>query len=215
MTENPLQDVARLAQQGDVARAYERAQQVTTQEPSNVQAWMWLAHLAQIDSEKRAALRQALSLQPTHSGVREALRRLMSPAHIRRAAHSGVFISYARADELFAVDLIEGLRASGINAWLDMTEININTTWHSSVARALTECGVMLLILSPEAIESGSLQTEQQWFIDTGKIIVPVLHKTCDYEALDLMGPTVDFRHDPQAGLRQLLQLLADAASSP
>jgi hypothetical protein len=208
MVEQSLQEVARLARKGNIAHAYELAQQITVQQPDNFHAWMWLAYVAQMDTEKRAALRRAHVLRPHDAAVREALRRLIAPRHIQRAARSGVFMGYARADELFAVDLTDSLRSNGIYAWMDMTEISFDTTWHSSVARALTQSGLMLLVLSPEAVESGELQTERRWFMEAGKIIVPVLHKTCDYASLGLLCPAVDFRQDYATGLKQLLELL-------
>jgi hypothetical protein len=210
---SPLQEVARLARKGQISHAYELAQRITAHEPDNFQAWMWLAYMAQTDNEKRSALRRALSLRPGDPSISEALRSLMTPAHIQQTARTGVFVAYARADELFAVDLADSLRAGGIRAWLDMTEINPETTWFGSVTRALMQSGVMLLILSPEAVQSNSVGTERTWFLETGKIVLPVLHKTCDYESLQLLVPAVDFRTDFKQGAQQLIRLLtADEA---
>lgn len=208
MAENPLQQVAQLARKGDISHAYELVQQITAREPGNFNAWMWLAYVAQMDTEKRSALRRALALKPDDSAVRDTLRRLISPRHIQRAARSGVFMSYARADELFAVDLTESLRANGINAWMDMAEISVDTTWHSSIAKALTQSGLMVFVLSPAALETEELSTERRWFLETGKIVVPVLHQTCDYDKLDLFAPVVDFRQNYDDGLQRLLRLL-------
>jgi hypothetical protein len=208
MSINQLQEVARLARKGQISHAYELAQQITTREPENFQAWMWLAYMAQTDNEKRSALRRALNLRPGDTSIRDALRSLMTPAYIQQAARSGIFIAYARADELFAVDLADSLRAGGIRAWLDMTEINLETTWHGSITRALMQSGVMLLILSPEALNSKEVTSERNWFLQTGKIVLPVLHKTCDYEALNLMIPAVDFREGFAQGAQQLIRLL-------
>lgn len=203
-----LQEVARLARKGQISHAYELTQQITAREPDNFQAWMWLAYMAQTDNEKRSALRRALNLRPGDPAIRDALGSLMTPAHIRQAARSGVFVAYARADELFAVDLADSLHDGGIRAWLDMTEINLETTWHGSVARALTQSGLMLLVLSPEALQSKELRSEREWFSHIGKIILPVLHKTCDYEPLQLLVPAVDFREDFAQGAQQLIRLL-------
>ena len=208
MRSQQIQEVARLARKGQISHAYELAQQITVREPDNFQAWMWLAYMAQTDNEKRSALRRALALRPGDPSIREALRSLMSLAYIRQAARSGIFIAYARADELFAVDLADSLQAGGIRTWLDMTEINLETTWHGSVTRALMQSGIMLLVLSPEALHSKELISERNWFLQTGKIVLPVVHKTCDYEALNLLVPAVDFRTDFAQGAQQLIHLL-------
>ena len=208
MSSKLLQQVAKLARKGDIVSAYELAHQITLREPGNFQAWMWLAYVAQSAHDKRAALRRALELKPEDASVRESLMRLNSPRHIQRAAMSGVFMSYARADELFALELIDSLRANGIEAWMDMTEISPDSTWDSSVARALKQSGLMLLVLSPEAMASGEVQSERSWFLQTGKIVLPVLHKTCHFAHLNLLSPGADFRQDYALGLRHLLKLL-------
>ncbi|MCX9079803.1 MAG: hypothetical protein OIN84_17695, partial [Candidatus Methanoperedens sp.] len=65
-----------------------------------------------------------------------------------------------------------------------------------------------LLVLSPEALHSKELISERNWFLQTGKIVLPVVHKTCDYEALNLLVPAVDFRTDFAQGAQQLIHLL-------
>ena len=208
MDESLLQQLAQLARKGDMADAYDLARKIATREPENFQAWMWMAYVAQNEDDKRAALHRGLALRPGDVSVRNNLLRLLSARHIQKAAQRGVFMSYARADELFTVELTDGLRASGIDAWMDMNEISVDSTWYSSVARALTDSGLMLLVLSPEALGSAELQSERSWFLETGKIIVPLLHKTCDYTRLNLLSPIIDFRDDFALGLHQLLRLL-------
>jgi hypothetical protein len=208
MSEQVFHQAVRLARQGDAAGARALLQELIAREPHNFQAWSWLAYVVPTDVEKRAALRRALALQPDNVALRETLRRLISPTHIQRAAQAGVFIGYARADELFTVDLNDHLRAGGIKTWLDMTEISVDSTWHSSIMSALRQCGLLLVVLSPEGLRDDEMAAQRQWFLQTGKIIVPVLHKTCDYESLDLLCPPVDFRAGFETGIRSLLHLL-------
>lgn len=213
MADHQLHEVVQLARKGDTVRAYDLIQQITRREPENFQAWMWQAYVAHTNNEKRAALRRALLLRPNDDSIRAMLRQLTAPKHIRRAARSGIFMGYARADELFAVDLTDSLRANGIETWLDMTEIGLDT-WHGSVTRALMRSGLMLLVLSPEALRSEQLRSEFAWFRQTGKIILPALHKACDYSALDLLCPAIDFMDDYAQGLQQLIRLLTTEQSA-
>jgi hypothetical protein len=206
--ENALRAAIRLAQQGRAHQAYRDLQKITRRDPQNVHAWMWLAYVAPNSNEKRAALRQARALQPQNADVEVALHRLVAPPHIYQAVRSGVFISYARADELFAIDLVDVLNAREIRAWLDITQIDPHTTWHTSIATALRNCGLMLMILSPAALRSEDVDRERQWFWQTGKIILPVLHADCDFESLNLAVPPVDFRASFDLGVQQLLQIL-------
>jgi len=203
-----LEEAVALARQGNMTQAYRLLQHETRQNPDNAQAWVWLAQVSQSVEQKRAALRQARALKPDDTRIREALSQLITPRHIQSAARDGVFIGYARADELFAVDLTDSLAQNDIRAWLDMTEINPETTWHGSITRALHESGLMLMILSSAALQSEELHAEMRLFMHTGKIILPVIHQTCDFDSLGLLCPPVDFRDDYASGLQQLLVLL-------
>ena len=205
-----FQQAVALARRGNAAQAYRLLQQVTRKNPGNAQAWMWLAHVSQMVEQKRAALRQARALLPENQQLREVLLELSTPRHIQKAARSGVFIGYARADELFAIDLTDSLCQNDIRAWLDMTEISTDTTWHGSITRALHESGLMLLILSPAALQSEELRAEMTLFLHTGKIILPVIHEHCDFASLGLLCPPVDFRDNYMLGFQQLLALLTN-----
>lgn len=207
--DSPLRDAVTLARQGDSRQAQRLLQKLTLKEPQNVQAWLWLAHVAQTSEQQRAALSQAHLLQPDNVPIHESLQRLFAPQHIQRAARDGVFMGYARADELFAVDLVDNLGQHDISAWLDMADIGIDSTWHGSISRALHQSGLMLFILSPAALQSAELRAEMSLFLHTGKIILPVIHQTCDFEPLGLLCPPVDCR-DHTSGLQHLLALLTD-----
>ena len=209
-----LQEAVTLACQGQVNRAFDLLQKITAQNPENAQAWMWLAHVSQTHDEKRAALRRVLLLQPDNTRIRAALHRLTSPSYIQNAIQNGVFIGYARADELFAVDISDSLREHGIKSWLDMTEISTDSTWFGSVTRALRKSGLVLLVLSPAALRSEELRHEIAWYLQTGKLIVPVMHQPCDIEAFGLTVPPVDFSESYAVGLQNLLELLGAATQA-
>ena len=211
VSENRLQEAVALAHQGDTGQAFEMLQQITAQEPENISAWMWLAYVAESYEFKRAALRRVVALRPDDAQLKAALKRLLTPAHIQAAARTGVFIGYTRADELLAVDLHDSLHENGLPAWMDMTEIGLDTTWFGAVQKALHQCGLMLLVVSPDALRSEELRYEMEWFIETGKIVVPVLRHTAPLESLGLLCTPVDFRAGYGDGLHHLLSLLKDS----
>lgn len=203
-----LENAVALARSGDSAAAHLLFKQIVAQEPGNALAWVWLAFVSSPAEEKRAALRKALSLAPEDRRISEALNRLTTPHHIALAAHTGVFINYARPDELFAVNLTESLRSAGVHVWLDVTDMPDDGDWKSAILSALDTCGVMLMILSPAALQSSDLRAERQQFMANGKIILPVVYQTCDLNKLEIPLSSVDFRHDYDLGLQQLLKLL-------
>lgn len=196
------------ARSGDTALARELLRQIVKQEPSNTHAWVWLAYVAASVEEKRAALRRAHHVNPHNTRVHNALLHLMNPPHVAEAARSGVYVSYARPDELFALDVTETLRAAGVNVWLDMTDIPHDADWHSAVDAALRSCGVMLALLSPAALRAADIRAEQERFLDAGKIVVPVLHQPCNVSGLEVPYPPIDFRSDFAFGIQQLLKIL-------
>lgn len=197
-----------LARQGQRAQAHRLLTQVVAAEPTNGNAWVWLAYVAPTVEAKRAGLYKALALRPDDTRILTALERLTSGEHIWRAAVQGIFISYARPDELFAVELMDSLQSAGLQAWMDMTEVSDDTNWHSAIARALRSCGLMVLVMSPAVRESEDIHLERDWFLDSGKIIVPVLHRACAYHDFYPYHAPIDFEADYERGAQRLISLL-------
>ena len=80
-----------------------------------------------------------------------------------------VFISYARRDVEFGLQLAKDLKSAGFNAWFDQLDIPAGARWDDEVEKALAECEIFLVILTPEAIESGNVKDEIGYAIDAGK----------------------------------------------
>lgn len=206
-----LRDGVQAARSGDRTQAQRLFGRATKLQPANAQAWLWLAYATPEIVDKRSALAQALRLRPADARVRRSLQKLLGVQYVRQAARGGVFISYARADDVFAITLTDSLRAAGLDVWLDMTDIADDITWHSAVSRALRRAGLLLALLSPAAVESEDMRAERDWFYTTGKVVLPVLCRDCAYEAASFYLPPVDFRADYSAGLRQLCAVLGAA----
>jgi len=162
--------------------------------------------------QRRMILRKALQRNPGSHDVKQALIRTLELPHLKRAAERGVFISYHRNDELFALELDQDLRSAGVKAWLDVIDIPDAEDWHGAVQRALRECGVMLFVLSPDSVADKEAQLEREHFIEAGKVIIPLLYQTCNLATVELVFvPPVDFRHDYQVGLAQLRNMLTSS----
>lgn len=164
--------------------------------------------LPKTPEDQRALLRKALMARPTDTIIKQNLSRLMSAQYVKQAAYQGVFISYTRADELFAMELSEDLRQLGVKVWLDMVDIPFDGDWHSEVAAALARCGLMLMIVSHSALENPDWSAECRGYIETGKMIIPVMREACKLNNLDLLYPPVDFRHDYMAAVNTLVRAL-------
>lgn len=90
-----------------------------------------------------------------------------------------VFVSYARADEAFVLQLAEGLKARGVPLWLDQWDIPVSADWDQAIDRALHECGRFVIVLSPASVGSQQVRGELQVALDEKKAIVPLLYRPC------------------------------------
>ena len=158
--------------------------------------------------QKRVALRKALGNHPQDERLHQEITRLNGPEAIRAAVTAGLFISYSRPDELFALDLTERLNAAGINAWMDMIHVTEDQDWDTEVERALARSGLMIAVLSPHVLTDDALTTERKEFDEQGKLILPVLHSHCEWRKPEFWLPIIDFTRDFDRGLHTLLQVL-------
>lgn len=162
--------------------------------------------------QKRARLLRLHAKYPENTRLLQALHTTLRPAYVRAAAQRGVFLCYNRADELFTLELALSLQQAGIAVWMDVLNIAEGDDWREAVATALQACGVMLLVLTPEATTDGELHREYRRFAAQGKIVVPVLHRDCDVNHFGLPVPAIDLRRDVVAGTAQLVLLLSQNA---
>lgn len=158
--------------------------------------------------QKRIALRKALSTRPDDTYLKKGIAQLTSAQEIRRSAHQGIFISYTRPDELFAFNLREALREQGVVAWLDMTDVDDDADWYLAVENALKCSGLMLAVMSPASLKDNAVLAERETFSDSGKLVMPLIHKRCDMNATRYWLMPIDFSHDFDLGIYTLSLLL-------
>jgi hypothetical protein len=159
--------------------------------------------------QQRARLHQALLAQPHEDRLRKLLMQLCPVDAIRQAGQRGVFIGYARSDELFAIDLAADLRSGGVDVWMDMMDISYDETgdWGTEIVNALNRCGLMLMVVSEEAQRDRDLQRERDHFIHNGKIVLPVIYQPGSYDLRSYL-PAIDLRYY-ERGLQTLTRLFS------
>ena len=86
-----------------------------------------------------------------------------------------VFISYSRQDSDFARRLATSLSRQGADIWIDIEDIPPGVKWSSAVQDGLDTCAVMVLIVSPDALQSSNVEDEWQYYHEHRKPIIPVL----------------------------------------
>ncbi len=135
------------------------------------------------------------------------LLQLSTPQQIRQASKDGIFISYARCDEVFALNLSSDLRNSGLYPWLDVLDVSLDADWRSEVDGALAKSGLMIAVMSRSAMRSRELRSERVTFMNQGKIVIPTTYLE-DLRAPELYIKPIDFRSSYARGLQSLLHLL-------
>jgi TIR domain len=65
-----------------------------------------------------------------------------------------VFISYGRADRVFARDLHDALKEQKRDPWIDWHSIPYSTKWHAEILAAIEAVDNFLFIISPDSLRS-------------------------------------------------------------
>jgi len=103
------------------------------------------------------------------------------------------FISYAREDQDFVLDLATRLKQRAVPIWLDQWDIPPGADWDQSIDAALHQCDWLIIVLSPAAVASKQVRGELQTALDENKQVVPVLYKASPLPRQLRLIQNVDF----------------------
>lgn len=96
-----------------------------------------------------------------------------------RAERHGAFISYARRDgEGLAYRLRDRLKseAPDLHVWIDREDMEPGRGWQAQIEAQIELAEVMLVVLTPAALESPHTRTEWQLARELGVSVYPLLH---------------------------------------
>ncbi len=88
-----------------------------------------------------------------------------------------IFISYSRGDVDFARLLASALSDAGADVWIDVEDIPAGMKWSRAIQEGLDTAEAMLVVVSPQAMESHNVEDEWQYFMDQGKPVIPIWWK--------------------------------------
>ncbi len=88
---------------------------------------------------------------------------------------SRIFISYSREDEAFAKQVSSFIRELGGQVWIDQEDIPSGVKWSTAIQDGLSQCDIMIVIISPDSMASQNVEDEWQYFLDQKKAIIPIL----------------------------------------
>ena len=77
-----------------------------------------------------------------------------------------IFLGYSRANTDFAIRLAKELKSVGFHIWVDVLDIPVGSRWDVEVEKALKECEIFMIVLTPSAIASENVKDEIGYAID-------------------------------------------------
>jgi hypothetical protein len=124
-----------------------------------------------------------------------------------------VFISHSSKDLDFVFANVKGVFDElGFCAWCSATSVRLASDWEQQIRRALLQADWFVVVLSPDAVKSEWVQAETHWAFENKRgRVLPIMARSCDPADAHLRLGTLqflDFRADPEAGRRQLGDLL-------
>ncbi len=93
-----------------------------------------------------------------------------------------VFISYARLDQDFVLQLAQALQERRVSVWIDQWNIPTGADWDRAIDNAIRDCEQFLIVLSPASTfseYSGEVRGELRRALDLKKDVIPVLYQQC------------------------------------
>ena len=124
-----------------------------------------------------------------------------------------VFLSHSSTDRDFAERLVQTLHSHGVPTWFSRTNIVGAQQWHDEIGAALRRCDWLVLVLSPDSVESIWVKRELQYALQQNRFenkIVPLISSACDHERLSWTLSSlqmIDFTGSFQEGCRELLRI--------
>ena len=173
----------------------------------------WLRGTAEVEAVfarfEAAQKRRSQTMETVAVSQDAASSQTITTEQIRQAAHEGIFMSYARADEIFALELAVRLVNDDFSIWLDMVDGG-NKDWTQEIFDAMRICGLMIAVVSPTALEDEATSAERQRFIDMNKLVLPVLRRPCEFDPAGSWLQAIDFTSGFHPGLAELRKLLIE-----
>ncbi len=91
-----------------------------------------------------------------------------------------VFISYSRKDLVFVERLAKDVRAAGLEVWYDLSGLEVGTRWGKEIQNALQQSQYILVVLSPNSVESEWVEKEFLYANNLKRKIIPLLYSPCN-----------------------------------
>ena len=126
-----------------------------------------------------------------------------------------VFLSYSRRDDHFVRRLAADLEKRGVDVWLDTDDLDDTDEdrWRRSIVQAITKSSALVVVLSPDSVESAPVERELTIAAETKRRIIPIVHRPCELSdglQFELAGIAKDEGFKP-ASVKSLVTKLTEA----
>ncbi len=123
-----------------------------------------------------------------------------------------VFVAYAREDwETVVAPLMLSMQDGGIQVWVDQYLMLGGEDWRAAVEQALAECRLLVLVVSPAALESRHVKLQYRYFINREKLVIPFLYSPVDkmpHEFANIQAIPYDKDDSKRSFQRLILEIL-------
>ena len=75
--------------------------------------------------------------------------------------------------------LARQLESHGVRVFIDQLSIPDGADWDRTIDEALTRCAVVVVVLSPAAVDSRQVRAEWNMAIDEGKKVLAIVREKC------------------------------------
>jgi hypothetical protein len=124
-----------------------------------------------------------------------------------------IFVTYAREEwESIVAPLAVILQDHHLNIWVDQYLTQGEDDWMLAVEQALSECWLLIVVVSPEALESRYVRLAYRYFFNREKPIIPLLYTGETDLPLELKNLKV-IRYDSQDRKKTFEELVAEIQS--
>jgi hypothetical protein len=127
---------------------------------------------------------------------------------------SDVFVSYSRKDRDFVRRLVSDLEAAGVSVFFDQT-IQPGESWAASLSKAIESARYLLVVLSPDYLESQWGQEEVKVGLlresERKATVIPLMFRECQPPLFLVAKTYADFTKSYEEGLRRLLPVLTES----
>jgi pSer/pThr/pTyr-binding forkhead associated (FHA) protein len=156
----------------------------------------WQPNDVKVDTPAGAAGGAASTAPTVKTETREA--KILQPNSKRQTTMLGtglipgslighVFLAYAREDwEPIVAPMTMLLQDSSVNVWVDQYLMQGGADWTVAVEQALSECTLLLVVVSPAALNSRYVRLAYRYFFNREKPIIPLIYSPVDDLPIEL-----------------------------